>query len=258
MNAKARAIPDRLSFLARQGYAHRGLHRPDGPAENSLPAFAAALETGHGMECDVRLSADGVPHVFHDARLDRMTQDSGPIAARTASELAQLPLKQDSGTIPTLAALLCLIAGRAPLLIEVKIGHRREIRPLCEAVAREIRHIDGQPVDGQLARAAIAVMSFHPGVARWFHRFAPAIPHGLVVTEENRKGLSGDLLRHLAMRYGHPDFLAYDIRDLPSPFARRQRAKGIPVLSWTVRTAQHWRTVEAEADAAIFEEEEDR
>ncbi len=245
---EAYAIPDLLSLLARHSYAHRGLHHPDGPVENSLPAFAAAVEAGHGAECDVRLSADGVPHIFHDAQLDRMTQASGPLAARTADELACIGLRQDSGPIPSLAALLSLMAGKTPLLIEVKIDHRREIRPLCEAVWQQLQQFDGQPV-----RPVVAVMSFHPGVARWFHRFAPAVPHGLVVTEENRKGLTGDLLRHLAIRYSHADFLAYDIRDLPSPFARLQRAKGIPVLSWTIRDEGQWRIVATEADAAIFE-----
>ena len=108
--------PGTPTWLAAHLYAHRGLHRPEGPAENSLPAFAAAIAAGYGAECDVRLSADAIAHVFHDARLDRMVDNStGPLAARTAAELAACALRQGSGPVPGLAALLALIAARAPL-----------------------------------------------------------------------------------------------------------------------------------------------
>ncbi len=236
--------PGAPAWLAAHLYAHRGLHRPEGPAENSLPAFAAAIAAGYGAECDVRLSADAIAHVFHDARLDRMVDNAtGPLAARTAAELAACALRQGSGPVPRLAALLALIAGRAPLLIELKIDHWREIHPLCKAVLHDLRHYDGPA----------AVMSFHPGVSRWFHHFGRAIPHGLVMTEENRKGARGRAMRHLAIGCARPDFLAYDIRDLPSPLVQSLRAKGMPVLSWTVRDASQWQTVAAEADAPIFE-----
>src|SRR4051794_11304097 len=49
------------------GFAHRGLHYGAGFPENSLLAFAAALELGAGLECDLRLTADNQILVFHDA-----------------------------------------------------------------------------------------------------------------------------------------------------------------------------------------------
>lgn len=244
-----RGLPDspRLAFLSTRAYAHRGLHRPGGPVENSLPAFAAALAAGHGMECDVRLSRDGIAYIFHDALLDRLTDERGPLAARTADQLDHIALKHRGGPVPRLSALLRRIAGQAPLLIEVKIDRRREIGPLCAAVLRDMREY----------RGAVAVMSFHPGVSRWFRRHAPGIVHGLVVTDRNRrgqsKGVAGRVMRTLAMWHARPDFLAYDIRDLPNSFARAMRRRGLPVLSWTVRTAAHRDTAAREADAAIFE-----
>ena len=240
--------PARISFLDTVSYAHRGLHGGahdgrEGPPENSMPAFTAALDAGYGIECDTRLSADGVPFVFHDATLDRLTGETGPLAQRSAEELDRILLKRGGGAIPRLSALLDLIAGRAPLLIELKIDRYRELRPLCEAVRHALAR----------NRGPAAVMSFHPGVARWFHSHAPGIVRGLVVTEENRRGPAGRLARHLALCAANPDFLAYDIRDLPNRFVRALRRKGLPVLSWTVRSGRDWRTVEAEADAAIFE-----
>ncbi len=241
--------PDRISFLGAFSYAHRGLHGGAGDGggrpENSMPAFAAALDAGYGMECDVRLSRDGIPFVFHDAALDRMTGETGPVAARTARELDGIALNHGGGPIPRLSALLDLVNGRVPVLIELKIDRHRDLRPLCRAVRHALA----------CYRGPVAIMSFHPGAARWFHARAPEILRGLVVTDENRRGPLGLLARHLALRAAHPDFLAYDIRDLPNPFVRAMRRKGLPVLSWTVRSEQQWRTVEAEADAAIFERE---
>lgn len=243
MTGRGSSDSSRLAFLSTHAYAHRGLHRPGGPAENSLPAFDAALAAGHGMECDVRLSRDGIACVFHDAQLDRMTGERGPLSARTADQLDRIELKDDSGPIPRLSALLHRIAGRYPLLVEVKIDRQSEVRPLCEAVWRDVRDYQGP----------VAVMSFHPGVARWFRRHAPGIVRGLIITDRNRHGTRGRLMRYLAMCHAHPDFLAYDIRDLPNAFARTMRRRGMPVLSWTITSAAHWETVRAEADAAIFE-----
>jgi len=239
--------PGRISFLRAFSYAHRGLHggagEGGGRPENSMPAFAAALDAGYGIECDVRLSRDGIPFVFHDATLDRMTGETGPVAARMARELDRIALNHGGGALPRLSALLDLVNGRAPVLIELKIDRHRDLHPLCAAVNRALGPYAGP----------VAVMSFHPGVARWFRTLAPQIVRGLVVTDENRRGPLGLLARHLALRAANPDFLAYDIRDLPNPFVRALRRRGMPVLSWTVRSERDWRTVEAEADAAIFE-----
>lgn len=235
----------RAAILATVDIAHRGLH--DGTAdrvENSLPAFAAALEGGFGMECDVRLSADGVAYVFHDDRLDRLTLESGPVSARSAVQLDQIHLS-DSGVIPRLSALLALIAGRAPLLIEIKTDGAEPVDQLCAAVRDDLAGYGG----------AVGVMSFDPRVGHWFAAHAPDVLRGLVVTEEGSKGWWGALKRCLALRHANPDFLGYDIRDLPSRFAAHARSKGLPVLSWTVREPKHWQTVRAHADAAIFEGE---
>lgn len=238
-----RQAAPRAAFLAATDYAHRGLHGPGtGFVENSLPAFAAAVEGGFGIECDVRLSAEGIVFVFHDERLDRMTATRGRLADRIADALDWIMLGDD-GPIPRLSALLALVGGRVPLLIELKVDRGERATPLCRAVRDALSDYAGP----------VAVMSFHPGVARWFRVHAPEVPRGLVVTEEGGRGRWNAARRSLAMRLVAPDFLAHDIRDLPGPFARLARRRGLPVLSWTVRTTQHWQTVRAHADAAIFE-----
>jgi hypothetical protein len=96
-------------------------------------------------------------------------------------------------------------------------------------------------------------MSFNPEVGRWFGRHAPRIARGLVVTESGKKGPRGRLERHLALWRSKPDFLAYDIRDLPSRFAARQRRRGIPVLTWTVRSEAERARAAVHADQIIYE-----
>ena len=81
-------------------------------------------------------------------------------------------------------------------------------------------------------------MGFDPRVIRWFHLQAPRIVRGLVVTEEGSRTLSGIARRHLSLWQARPEFLAYDIRDLPSRFANAQRRRGLPLLTWTVRSEE--------------------
>lgn len=232
------------AFLIERPFAHRGLHGgAEGPVENSLAAFRAAIAGGFGMECDVQASADGVAFVFHDATLDRLTAESGPVAARTAGELDRVMLTGTREPIPRLHALLALVAGRMPLLIEVK-SPNAHVRGLCEAVAEALLYYAGQ----------VAVMSFNPEVGAWFARNAPTVTRGLIVTEENKHGLRGMMERRLALWRARPDFLAYDIRDLPtSAFAAAARKRDLPMLTWTVRTDAQRDAAAQFADQPIFE-----
>src|SRR5688572_25626779 len=77
---------DRLARLIASPFAHRGRHGAD-LVENSLGAFSAAIEAGEGIELDVQLSADNEAMVFHDERLDRLTEAQGPLAAVAADQL---------------------------------------------------------------------------------------------------------------------------------------------------------------------------
>lgn len=231
----------RVAFLHARPFAHRGLHG-GGIVENSLAAFEAAIAAGHGMECDVRASADGVAFVFHDPMLDRLTTARGPLAARTGEQLDRLRLVGTNEAVPRLAALLARVAGRAPLLIEIKAPDRN-IDGLCRAVLHALSGYDGK----------VAIMSFNPFISAWFRARAPQFVRGLAVSEEGRKGLRGRVERRLSLWRARPDFLACDVRDLPSAFAARARGRGMPVLTWTVRTAADRRLAATHADQSIYE-----
>lgn len=233
--------PERIAFLKAAPFAHRGRHG-GGVIENSRAAFQAAIALGHGIELDVQGSADGEVFVFHDATLDRLTGRGGNVRELSSEELARLTLAGSTETIPLLSDILSLIDKRVPVLIEVK-APGRHVGALCLAVRRALEGYRGEA----------AVMSFNPEVGRWFHEHAPRIVRGLVVTEERDKGLKGRMKRHLALWRAKPDFLAYDIRDLPSPFAARQRARGLALVSWTVRTRQQQAIAAQNVDQPIYE-----
>lgn len=236
--------PARVGWLRGVVYAHRGLHG-HGRVENSAGAFAAALAAGLGIECDVQRTADGRAAVFHDWELERLTGAAGAVAARTAAELAAVRLRGSDETIPSLRDLLALVAGRAPLLIELKSRRERPVSPLCRAVLRDLEGYRGPH----------AVMSFDPRVGHWFAGHSPGTVRGLVVSEANARTFGGLLKRHLALWRAAPDFLAYDVRDLPSRFAAAQRARGLPVLTWTVTTRALRQRATAYADGWIAEAE---
>ena len=233
---------DKVAWLYGATIAHRGLHGV-GAVENSPAAFAAAIAKGYGIECDIQRSGDGAAMVFHDWQLDRLTGETGPVVARNASQLGQIRLTGSEDCIPTLRQLLDQIAGRVPLLIEVKSKRELPVGAVCRAVDRELQGYAGPH----------AVMSFDPRVSRWFARHSPTTVRGLVVTEEDDRGAPGRLRRHLALWHARPDFLAYDIRDLPSRFAAAQRGRGLPVATWTVRSAELRQRAAAHADAPIAE-----
>jgi glycerophosphoryl diester phosphodiesterase len=234
-------IARRVAFLTLRPFAHRGLHGA-GVAENSRAAFAAAIAAGHGIECDVRASRDGEAIVFHDEYLNRLTARSGPVAQQSAASLTAIKLKRSEETLPRLSEVLALVAGRVPILIELKVADG-QIAPLCLAVHHALEGY----------RGPAAIMSFNPHVSRWFATHAERITRGLVVTEQERRGLAGRASRHAALWRARPDFLAYDVRDLPSRFAAAARARGFPVLAWTVRDDAAERAAIAHADEIIYE-----
>lgn len=236
--------PDQAGWLKQGAYAHRGLHRAGTP-ENSLAAFRGAMARGMGIECDVQLSNDGRAMVFHDFELERLTGEPGPVAARTADALSRIRLTGSDERIPTLRQMLGLVGGGVPLLIEIKSrrGSFAASARLCRAVADDLAGYAGPH----------AVMSFDPRVVRWFAAHAPDCVRGLVMTEEHDRGLFGLLRRHLFLWRARPHFLAYDVRDLPSAFAASQRARGVPVLTWTVRSGELRARAALHADAPIAE-----
>lgn len=231
-----------LAALAALPFAHRGLHGP-GTIENSRSAFEAALAGGYGIEFDVQGSRDGEAIVFHDYELDRLTDETGALRDRDAASLIGIPIRGSGDRIESLSAILALIAGRAPVLIEVK-SRGPFYKQLCASVEAALADYSGP----------VGVMSFDPRIGHWFARYAPTRLRGLVVTEAGKRWRAG-AERRLALWRARPHFLAYDVRDLPSRFADARRSEGVPVFTWTCRQIAERERAAVHADQVIFEEE---
>lgn len=232
------------AWLSDWEYAHRGLHSVGVP-ENSLEAAELAIERGLGIECDIQMSRDSIPMVFHDWDLNRLTGRSGAVAECDAEALGEMRLLGSQEPIVSLVDLLTMIRGRVPLLIEVKSLPGSDIVGACEAFAASLSGYTGQH----------AVMSFDPGVAAWFFEYDPARVRGLVGTDSYPNGFEGMWRDTDVLKQAAPDFLAVDVRDLDRPEAAEWRASGKPLLTWTVRTSALRTKALAQADALISEGE---
>jgi len=231
--------------------AHRGLHdKPAGLIENSLPAFEAAIAAGYAFELDVVLSADGEAMVFHDSVLDRLTARRGPVDHLRAEQLSALPLTGGHGaTIPTLAEVLRLTAGCAPILIELKsLG--RAVGPMETRVAHLLSGY----------RGPVAVQSFNPRAMAWFARHAPHIPRGQLSMAYGAEsaGRLSPLARYALKRLwlnrsSKPHFIGYRAEDLPQAAVTKLRARGLPVLAWTVTSQEDETRLRPHIDNVIFE-----
>lgn len=232
--------------------AHRALHGP-GRTENSHAAVEAAVAAGYGIEIDVQLSSDGCAMVFHDDTLDRLTAETGPVRARTAADLARIPLTPGGGTIPTLAEVLATVAGRVPLLIEVKDQDGAmgvNVGALERAVGIDVARYEGP----------LALMSFNPHSVDALRHVAPSVPRGLTTCSwrpEDWPDVPGETCARLRdipdiVRTGS-SFISHQWTDLDRPRVHEIKATGLPVLCWTIRSAEAEATARRVADGITFE-----
>ena len=238
------SLPDALFAPA---FAHRGLWRETGPAENSLPAIVEACADGYGVEFDVRLTADGEVVVFHDPTFERMCSVKGWVEETTLEETRRLRLKGGPETIPTLQEVLHAINGRCMLLIELKSTAGEEGR-LEERVAELLDHYHGP----------FAVIGFNAQSHAWFAKHRPRFPRGLDGERLSDEALSQTTLDLAYLFDGQvmlaePDFLLLDLASAAGTIGRRYRARGLPVLGWTARSPEEMAAHGEVCDNFIFE-----
>lgn len=226
--------------------AHRGLWSRHRAPENSLTAIRAAAESGYGAEFDIRLTADGVPVVFHDADLERMTGAAGALADRSLAELSRLRLAGCAEAIPTLRQTL-EAAADAFLLIELKAPADPAV--LGPAVAAELDHfLPPCPSSARCVRRSCAVISFDPALLAWFARERPDIPRGL-----DYAAAADPAALRAAIEAAYAQFLVLELPLALGPIAATWRGQGWPVIAWTARTPDDAARARAVCDNLIFE-----
>jgi glycerophosphoryl diester phosphodiesterase len=229
-----------LAWLTDRPIAHRGLHDLNGKRwENTLSAFDAAAQQNYAIECDVHLSKDGVPVVFHDGDLKRLCGVEGFVHEKTGAELGALRIGGTDDMVPSLAQLLELIDGRVPLVIELK-GIAGKDEGLVGRTAELLTHYKGKA----------AIMSFDHWLIREFPKQAAGIPSGLTAQGQTES----DMEAHFSMLAHGISFVSYGVFDLPNPFVRFVRERlGMPVITWTVRDPKAVQMTFAHADQMTFE-----
>jgi glycerophosphoryl diester phosphodiesterase len=188
-------------------------------AENTLEAFRRSYDLGfHYLETDVRLTFDRQLVAFHDARLNRVTEASGPVRARTLSELAGLPVLS-GGPVAALPALLAMFP-RACFTLDVK--HPAVIAPLAGLLN----------AGGLASRVCVAASR-----GRWLRELRARVGPQLCTA------LSWRELVHLASRsngrYGDAAFAHIPLRLGRVPVFRnelvaRAHDAGVRAIVWTV------------------------
>ena len=239
-------------WLTARPVAHRGLHDVARGLIENMPGAAQAAIDGHfAIECDIQLTADGEAMVHHDDALGRLTDGAGALLEKTAAELRAVKFKATAERMMSLGDLCTLVAGRVPLVIEVK-SHFDGDRRLVARMAEVLSTYSG-PVAG---------MSFDPDQVLALRELTPKLPRGIVaqrnydddywkkLTREQRESM-------LYLRHGfrtEPHFVAFWIDQLPAPAPWIARNLfGCPLLAWTVRTPEQRERAARYADQMIFE-----
>ncbi|WDR03405.1 glycerophosphodiester phosphodiesterase family protein [Devosia algicola] len=178
--------------------AHRGLHdRANGIIENTAAAFEAAIAENYSIECDLQLTSDGEPVVFHDDALERLLGLDGLVADIDLATLCATPLldSRDQDCPLRLADFLDLIQGRTLLQIELKRQRDSDATHLLARTAAElIKSYEGP----------VTIESFDPELITLIQRFGFNGPRGIITFDYAESGATQSMseeqryqLRHL-------------------------------------------------------------
>lgn len=242
--APARPSKKKKAPFYGKNIAHRGLYQKDQSIpENSLPAFARAVEAGYGMELDVQLSRDGKVVVFHDDTLDRVCGLPKRVDELDYEDLLNLRLCGTGEKIPLFDEVLATVAGKTPIIVELKTGRRNE--ELCQKTLAALRAYAGET----------CVESFDPTIVAWFRKHAPGIYRGQLAQppkhyrKHGKSAFVSFLLGTTALNViARPNFIAYRIGK-KTLGVRLAECLGATRVAWTSRDE----STEKKFDVVIFE-----
>lgn len=232
-------------------YAHRGLHdSAKSVPENSMKAFRLAVMRNYGIELDLHLSADGTPVVIHDTSLLRTADENINVFNIRDSDIKNYRLERTDERIPFFREVINEVAGRVPLLIELKIDNDRYAET-CEAALRELRGYGG----------LYAIQSFDPRAVRYLRKHHPEVMRGQLAGFLRK---SGDDLKRI-LDYGlrnlltnfltKPHFISYRVQDADGLSMRLCRFLYKPLeFNWTCRKRKHHTAAKKNGAIPIFED----
>lgn len=231
------------SWIVNDYIAHRGLHTKELP-ENSLGAFANAIDKGYPIELDVQLIADGNVIVFHDYALSRMTGKDGYTKNLVTEDLVNYKLAKTEFVIPTLQETLDFVDGQVPILIEIK--NEGKVGELEKRVYEFLKNYNGE----------YAIQSFNPYSLEWYKVNAPKVLRGQLSSYFKGSDLGffkKFILKRMILnrKISEPNFISYDAKNLPNRFVKHY--KKIPLIAWCIRSQSEYMRVAKHCDNIIFE-----
>ncbi len=232
-------------FLKQNLIAHRGMHniKKEIP-ENSLKAFAKAIDNSYIIELDVHILKDKSVIVFHDDNLERMTGVNKKVKETTYNEIKKLKLQNTNCYIPLLEDVLNLVNGKVPIIIELKTDAK--CGTLEEEMIKILKQYKGQ----------YAVKSFNPFSIYWIKKHNPKIIRGQLASNfknEKMNIIKKVFLKNMMLNFiTKPDFLSYGIDGLPNKKVERYRKNNL-VLGWTITNKSEMERASKYCDNLICE-----
>lgn len=237
--------------------AHRGSSRR--APENTCAAFDLAIAEGaEGLEMDVRLAGDGLPVVFHDSSLTRITGDEITVDRLTTGELAEVSVGRwfnhsyprladpayENATVPTLESVLSRFEGYEGV-IYVELKCRPEAAEQTAIAVTDL--LSSSPMLKQFI-----VKSFDLDTLPVVRRVNPEIrTAALFAPKILRKVRRRKRLIEMALSLGAVS-LSLHRALVTGKFVRKAHAAGLGVAAWTVdKPRSVGRAVEMGIDALI-------
>jgi glycerophosphoryl diester phosphodiesterase len=231
------------TWLTSTPIAHRGLH--DGNhkiPENSLSAFAKAIKEKYPIELDIQVIKDGTVIVFHDTDLKRVCNRPKKTTSLRKEDLTTHTLFKTTQTIPTLQEVLHFVKGQVPLLIEFKT-HTLS-KKLEKNTLLLLKEYEGD----------VALQSFNRSSVKWLSKQNHEYKVGQLAEPSLVFKPLNYIYDYLQLNTNmQPDFVAYDIDDLPNKEVSYFKEKGTPILLWTVRSQAQIKKHHTTFDNIIFE-----
>ncbi len=242
--------PD-LSELRRYDYAHRGFTNNDPTVpENSKTAYQNAIDHGYGITMDVRLTRDGIPVVFADTRLERLTGASGSVENSTLADLRGLKLSGTDEEIMTLDEALKLVNGQVPVVLDLQV-EEDNADSLCDEVCEIVDEYEG----------VFAIESIDARVLRWYKKQRNEYIRGQKTDFSYRSGstfisrlidfLTSSLLINC---FTEPDYISSPIDQKKNPSLCLCRlVYRVPRVVTTVRSIDDYETAKTDGASVVFD-----
>jgi len=246
-----------MTWLTTKLIAHRGIHdKKSNIPENSLQAFALAIEKGYPIELDISLTKDSKLVIIHDKKLKRLFGLNTYLSDATYEELSKLKIQNSNETVPLFSEVLTFVAGRVPLLIEIK--NEGKVGLMESMVYEDLKEYQGK----------YAIQSFNPYTVKWFRINAPNVFRGQLAGsnivsdyEVEYQGTSqlhwykSILLKNLLLNFeSKPNFIAYEVKYTSNDYAKNLRKLGVPIIGWSIQDQAEYDKVKAAYDNFIVDE----